>query len=464
MKYDCIILGAGMSGLAAGIRLAHFGKKVLIIEKHSKIGGLNSYYHRKGIEIDSGLHAMTNFSERGGSKRSPLLKLLRQLRIPYEELNLREQNHSIIRFDTCSLRFSNDFRLFESEIADKFPSEIDSFRLLCRRIDECDDLNMDAPFVSARGLVKDLIRDETLAEMIFCPLMYYGSAVEGDMDFAQFSIMFKSIFKEGFCKPEGGVRQLLSILEDRFVSSGGELKLSSEVSKIVLRDGKLAGIETADGRFIESEFVLSSAGSIETLSLCDPRPANKKLEKGNLSFVEAIFCFPSSAKSFPAENFSIMFFNRGDSFKYSNPHSLFSFDSGVVCLPQNFKYSHPPAHKMLRMTLLSDAPSWRRLEMDEYLKTKRNLSALVLAEARRIFGKAEILSEDEIILEDLFTPLSVERYTGHIDGAIYGSPTKLKDGLSGVENLFICGTDQGFLGISGAMLSGISIANKYLLK
>jgi hypothetical protein len=32
-----------------------------------------------------------------------------------------------------------------------------------------------------------------------------------------------------------------------------------------------------------------------------------------------------------------------------------------------------------------------------------------------------------------------------------------------LENLYLCGTDQGFLGITGAMLSGISIANMYLL-
>ena len=37
--------------------------------------------------------------------------------------------------------------------------------------------------------------------MLFCPLMFYGSAREHDMDFAQFSIMFRSIFMEGFARP-----------------------------------------------------------------------------------------------------------------------------------------------------------------------------------------------------------------------------------------------------------------------
>ena len=35
--------------------------------------------------------------------------------------------------------------------------------------------------------------------------------------------------------------------------------------------------------------------------------------------------------------------------------------------------------------------------------------------------------------------------------------------LTEFKRLYIAGTDQGFLGIVGAMLSGISIANKHVL-
>jgi phytoene dehydrogenase-like protein len=55
------------------------------------------------------------------------------------------------------------------------------------------------------------------------------------------------------------------------------------------------------------------------------------------------------------------------------------------------------------------------------------------------------------------------RYTGHIKGAVYGSTQKVRDGRTAIKNLFICGTDQGFLGIVGAMLSGISMANLHCL-
>ena len=59
--YDAVIIGAGMSGLAAGIRLAHFGKKVCIFERHNATGGLNSFYSFSGRKYDVGLHAMTNY-------------------------------------------------------------------------------------------------------------------------------------------------------------------------------------------------------------------------------------------------------------------------------------------------------------------------------------------------------------------------------------------------------------------
>ena len=54
--YSLIIIGGGLSGLAAGIRFARFGGSVLILEKHFIPGGLNSYYYRKGILFETGLH------------------------------------------------------------------------------------------------------------------------------------------------------------------------------------------------------------------------------------------------------------------------------------------------------------------------------------------------------------------------------------------------------------------------
>ena len=119
--YDTIIIGAGMSGLAAGIRLAHFGQRVCILERHSAIGGLNSFYRQRGRTYDVGLHAVTNYAPKG-TRSGPLARLLRQLRITWEEWALAPQLGSAIMFPGATLRFSNDFELLESDVRRLFPS------------------------------------------------------------------------------------------------------------------------------------------------------------------------------------------------------------------------------------------------------------------------------------------------------------------------------------------------------
>ena len=69
-----------------------------------------------------------------------------------------------------------------------------------------------------------------------------------------------------------------------------------------------------------------------------------------------------------------------------------------------------------------------------------------------------------IVDEDIFTPRTIRKFTGHLNGCVYGSADKVTSGRTHLENLFLCGNDQGLLGIVGTLMSGISIANAYLLK
>ncbi|MBY0415650.1 MAG: NAD(P)/FAD-dependent oxidoreductase, partial [Bdellovibrionales bacterium] len=195
-KVDCVIIGAGMSGLASGIRLSMYNKKVLILEKHTISGGLNSYYARGKRKFDVGLHALTNFVT-PKDKGKPFNKLMKQLRIPYEEFKLSPQNYSLIQFPEKTLKFTNEIVVLTEEIHKNFPHEVDGFITLLEHIKNFDEVNLKNETVMAKVVVRNFIKDEALIEMIFCPLLIYGSAWENDMDFSQFVIMFKSIFLEG---------------------------------------------------------------------------------------------------------------------------------------------------------------------------------------------------------------------------------------------------------------------------
>jgi len=58
MKYDVIIIGAGLGGLTAGAKLAKEGKKVLVIEQHTKPGGCATTFTRGDYTLEVGLHEM----------------------------------------------------------------------------------------------------------------------------------------------------------------------------------------------------------------------------------------------------------------------------------------------------------------------------------------------------------------------------------------------------------------------
>ncbi|MBN1145594.1 MAG: FAD-dependent oxidoreductase, partial [Bacteroidales bacterium] len=47
MKYDIIIIGAGLGGLTAGAKLAKEGKRVLVVEQHSIPGGYATTFKKK---------------------------------------------------------------------------------------------------------------------------------------------------------------------------------------------------------------------------------------------------------------------------------------------------------------------------------------------------------------------------------------------------------------------------------
>jgi len=114
----------------------------------------------------------------------------------------------------------------------------------------------------------------------------------------------------------------------------------------------------------------------------------------------------------------------------------------------------------VRITALANFDRWRALPPAEYQEVKRTWCERMAASAVRFVADFR----PRVIATDTFTPTTIQRFTGHENGAVYGAPEKRWSGTTHLKNLFICGTDQGFVGIIGAMFSGIAMANRHLLK
>jgi Phytoene dehydrogenase and related proteins len=479
--YEVAIIGAGMSGLAAGIRLAHFGKRVCIFERHNAVGGLNGFYSIGGRKFDVGLHALTNYV-RPGVKGTPLGKLLRQLRIDRDEFALCEQKRSRIAFGPrgeISLAFTNDFSVFESEVAAKFPKQIEGFRRLVETVKTHDDVSLDAKPLSAREVVRQHVTDPLLEDMLFCPLMYYGSASERDMEFGQFVIMFKALFLEGFARPLEGVRVILRVLMEKYRAAGGERRMKCGVRQIVSDGHRANALILDDGSEVTADHVISSAGGPETAALIDSNthfqiaPSLSRSDvpaqpAGRLSYTETITVLDRQPAELGWGDDTIVFFNDSERFVYERPEDAVDVRSGVVCIPNNFAYPEGQTlpEGLFRCTCLANYDRWAYLAEPDYQAEKQRWYASIAASAKRFLPPltpADAL-ERATIATDMFTPRTITKFTGHAAGAIYGSPVKNRQGRTALENVYLCGTDQGFLGIIGAMLSGISMANYHILQ
>ncbi|HLX60363.1 MAG TPA: NAD(P)/FAD-dependent oxidoreductase [Planctomycetota bacterium] len=455
--YDALILGAGMSGLAAGIRLAHFGLRVCILEKHYMPGGLNSFYRLGKRDFDVGLHAVTNYAP-DGDKHLPLNKVLRQLRIKPDEFALAPQRESDIRFPGKRIRFNNDLQFFIDSAAEQFPSQADNFRRLIDAIPPYEKLGTGALPGSARKFLGEYLSDQTLIEMLLCPVMYYGSATPDDMDFEQFCIMFRSLFFEGFARPRIGVRQIVSTLLKKYKANHGELRMKTGVRAFNVAHGRVESVLLDNGETLTADRILSSIGAAETLALCSKSDASAQAQAGVMTFMESISVL-DTLPEYLGQTTTITFFNNSDEFRYHPSEELIDPASGVICCPNNYKYDEPLSEGLVRVTNIANYERWHSLPREQYASKKEVCYRRSIEEAVKFMPDFRA----RVKFIDTFTPLTVRRFTSHFNGAVYGAPQKRPDGKTPFSNLFLCGTDQGFLGIVGAMVSGVAMANVHVL-
>lgn len=454
--------------MCAALRCAMFGKKVLLLEKHYVVGGLNSFYARGGRKFDVGLHALTNFPSPFSGKSSPLLKLCRQLRIPFDSLLLHEQSHSRITFGDSNLCFNNNFEFFLSEIEKVFPKEKDRFQDLLKKMESFPAYSVRAEEISGRKILEEQINDPLLREMLLCPTCYYGSARQNDIDFPTFVMLFDAIFKQGLARPEKGIRAILDPLVKKLKEHGVERKMNAPVFRMKANNGRIIEIELESGNCFTADQFISTCGGVETENLLGLPEHLKETEQGKFTIIESMSVFKGHPKEFGWEE-TVIFFNRSNHFHFNEPQDLIDLDTGVICLPENYGHLNESKNNesKLRITHPANFDLWNQLSESEYQKNKKICESQILENGLNFLKNGSSLNnefETKTVMKDTFTPKTIKRFTGHEKGTLYGSPTKKRDGATRFENLFLAGTDQGYIGIVGAMLGGIAVANNQILR
>jgi phytoene dehydrogenase-like protein len=125
-----IIVGAGVSGLSAGIYAARSGFDVTILEQHMTFGGLSTSWSRKGYYFEGGMHWLT-----GSSPKFPLNKIWNQVGALQENNPIENRDPLYTLLDgekrLCLYRYLPDMKKALLEYA---PEDKKMIKRMCRDV------------------------------------------------------------------------------------------------------------------------------------------------------------------------------------------------------------------------------------------------------------------------------------------------------------------------------------------
>jgi phytoene dehydrogenase-like protein len=457
--YDVVVIGGGLGGLTAANRLASFGRSVLLLEHHTMLGGLATWFKRKGYIFDVALHGFPV-----GMKKTCRKYWSREL---YDRIvPLRN-----IRFDNpqFSLTTTFDEQDFTRLLIEKFgvaPETVAAFFAEMRSMNYYDDQTattrelFDRYFPGRDDVVRFLMEPITYAN---------GSTL--DEPAITYGIVFSNFMSQGVYTFEGGTDKMLELMQADLARNGADVRTGALVEKIVVEPEapapgaarpKVRGV-VANGRFIPAAAVLSNANLLTTIR--DMVGAGHFAPEF-LRDAQAVRINNSSCQVYIAIRRGETIENIGDLLFTStaprfDPKAM--LDRRITSRTFSVYYPYTrPGLEQHTVVASSNAnyEDWAGLSREEYAAAKAaliegTLDALekYLPDVRRKIGHVEAA-----------TPRTFERYTRHVRGASFGTKFEglrismgLKDRIGGLFHAGSVGIIMS--GWLGAANYGAIVAN-----
>ena len=456
-QYDVIVIGSGLGGLTAANMLARNGYSILLLEHHHKLGGLATWFHRKGGHIfDISLHGFP----------VGMIKTCRKYwnrEIADSIVQLKE-----IRFDNpqFSLTTTFDREDFTRILQERFkvPREsIESFFNAARGMNFYDDQQM-----TTRELFEKFFpgRDDVV-RLLMEPITYANGSTLDDPAIS-YGIVFSNFMSKGVYTFQGGTDKIISMMQAELVKNGVDIRTNSLAEKIIIEDRRVAGVIT-NGKTIKTRAVVSNANVKSTVH---------KLV-GDEHF-DSSFAEESSKVRINNSSCQVyMGIKKGQGIDYVGDLYFTSvadkFDSVKLCsrniTSRTYSFYYPqtrPGHDMYSIVASTNAnyEDWAHLSPEEYHASKKEL----IESTVDALGKYVPGVRDKIDYLEAATPKTFERYTLHPNGTSFGTKfegLKISMGLSDqIRGLFHTGSTGIIMsGWLGAANYGVIVTNnvdKYL--
>jgi len=414
-EYDVVVIGSGLAGLTGAHYLAKAGHRVLLLEQHYQLGGLATWFKRKGGHIfDISLHGFP----------VGMIKSCRRYWTP-------EIADSIIQLE--DIRFDNpQFKVQTTYDRSDFTRLLrESFGVEASAIQAFfDHIANQEFFENSNQSTKELIEQffpgrSDIRRLLLEPISYANGSSEDDPALT-YSIVFSNFMKKGIFTFQGGTDQLIKRMVQELEKQGVTIARRIGVDQILTErsngSARVTGV-VAGGRSIRCRAVFSNANLKRTLfgMLDDP----SLLDSDFRGEADQVRLNNSSCQVYLGIRKGETIPHHGD-LLFTSDREEFSSSALRDFHPSSrtFSFYYPDIRPDLRFPHYAIVAStnanwsdWNDLDDRQYATEKERLVEDTLQVLERYLpGVQSVIDHAEAA-----TPRTIHHFTQHQDGASFGT-------------------------------------------
>jgi phytoene dehydrogenase-like protein len=493
-RYDVLVVGAGLGGLAAAARLARAGRSVRILERHRAPGGYATTFVRGRFEFEVSLHALSGIGAPGS--RGPLWTGLEELGVNerLRFLPVPSLGRTVAPGLDLRIPASQDGAL--AALVDAFPRERSGLVRFFERVFAIDREIAEVEAGGPRGWsIQSMTRypalfhaltvplsvllyrelEDPLARLAVGQLWSYFGLPPSRLSLALFAAGLARYLRFGVCYLEGKSRALAAALVAVIEEAGGELSLGEGAARILAQDGRVRGVISDSGEQLEAATVVANASPLTVAHeligaelLPDAHLRRLSRAEPSASSVCVHLGLSRDRRELGLEDHQVFLSETVDlEEQYAGTRRLEAPGSFLITA-----YSvtdpgfAPPGTSVVTLVTLSDGRAWQGVSGERYRSLKQRYADEMVRRAARLYPELPASIE----VREVSTPRTNQRFTGNPLGAIYGfastvaeSPAFRLEQRAPLEGLWFAGawTRPG-AGFELAIASGLTAASGIL--
>lgn len=428
-----IIVGAGISGLAAGVYARQSGFETTIYESHSIPGGASTSWRRGGYLFEGGMNWLT-----GSSERKQLNRLWREVgalddsvRITQRDpfFNITDQNGTKVSLYRDLTAMREHFLSIAPEDKKEIEKLIKDVRLLS---------SVQMPVMDIKGVrvkTKASVPASMMLSMLpALPKMAYYSKYSCKEYAARFQspalrLLLENIISEEYSAsgmmftiatltsgdggfPEGGSLAMATRMAKKFLSLGGTIQYKTAVERVSVENGVANGV-MIDGELVQADAVIVTRDTRSAIDTMFAQPIHEpwadRMRSDTVPMLNTFVCLGVSA--------DLSHLPESMMFRLDQPLFCAGLELNVIGYNNYAGYAGyaPEGCTALTAVVIGDSYEfWKKARENGTYEEEKRIFAETFIEA--LSAKVPKI-RGKVAVWDVATPLTYERYLGSYKGS-----------------------------------------------